>query len=54
MTKTPVANPTEQICRSLRRHGVLAAIQPVLPGRRLYPPPCEEGGGNGRILTADN
>jgi DnaJ-class molecular chaperone len=52
--KTRVANPNEQRCPACDGMGVLAAIQPVQPGRRMYPPPCEECGGRGRIPKADN
>jgi DnaJ-class molecular chaperone len=51
--KTRVANPTEQRCPACDGTGVLAAVQPVLPGRRLYPPPCKECGGRGRTPKAD-
>jgi hypothetical protein len=40
--KTRVANPTEQRCPACDGTGVVAAIQPVQPGRRIYPPPCGE------------
>jgi DnaJ-class molecular chaperone len=52
--KSRVANFTEQICPACDSTGVLAAVQPVLPGRRIYPPPCETCGGKGRIPKADN
>jgi hypothetical protein len=52
--KTRVANPTEQRCSACDGSGVLAAIQPVQPGRRIYPPSCKESGGRGRIPKADN
>jgi hypothetical protein len=31
--------------RNCNGTGVLAAIQPVRPDRRIYPPPCEACGG---------
>jgi hypothetical protein len=52
--KTRVANPTEQRCPACDGTGVLAAIQPVQPDRRIYPPPCGEYGGKGRIPKTDN
>jgi hypothetical protein len=51
--KRRVANPTEQRCPACDGTGVTAAIQPVQPGRRIYPPPCAECHGKGRILRAD-
>jgi DnaJ-class molecular chaperone len=47
--KTRVSNPSEQRCPACDGTGVLAVIQPVQPGHRIYPPPCKECGGKGRI-----
>jgi DnaJ-class molecular chaperone len=52
--KTRVANPNEQRCPACDGTGVLAAIQPAQPGRRIYPTPCEACGGKGRIPKTDN
>jgi hypothetical protein len=52
--KTRVANPNEKICPASDGAGVLPAIQPVQPGRRIYPPPCKDCGGKGRIPRTDN
>jgi DnaJ-class molecular chaperone len=51
--KLHVANPNEKRCRACDGTGALATIQPVQPGRRIYPPPCGECDGKGRILKAD-
>jgi DnaJ-class molecular chaperone len=51
--KTRVANPTEQRCPACNGSGVLAVIQLVQPGRRIYPPPCGECDGKGRIPKAE-
>jgi DnaJ-class molecular chaperone len=51
--KSRVVNPNEKQCSACNGTGVLAAIQPVQPGRRIYPPPCGECDGKGRIPKAD-
>ena len=51
--KRRVANPTEQICPACDGSGFAVIGQPALPGRRIYPPPCKECGGRGRIPKAD-
>jgi DnaJ-class molecular chaperone len=51
--KTRVANPNEQRCSARDGMGVLAAVQTVQPGRRIYPPPCVKCDGNGRIPKAE-
>jgi DnaJ-class molecular chaperone len=45
--KKPIANPTEQRCPACDGTGFPTAGQPVLAGRRIYPPPCKECGGKG-------
>jgi hypothetical protein len=47
MTKKPASNPNEKRCPACDGTGVLAAIQPVQPGRRIYPAPCGECDGQG-------
>ena len=51
--KTRVSNPNEQRCPACDGTGVLATIQPEQPDRRIYPPPCGECDGKGRIPKAD-
>jgi DnaJ-class molecular chaperone len=51
--KSRVADPKEKRCAACDGTGVLAAIQPVQPGRGIYPPPCKECDGKGRIPRAD-
>jgi DnaJ-class molecular chaperone len=51
MKKLP-PNPTEQRCPACDGTGFAVVMQPVQPGRRIYPPPCEECGGKGRIPKA--
>jgi DnaJ-class molecular chaperone len=52
--KIRIANPNEKRCPACDGTGVLAVIQPVQPDRRIYPAPCKECGGRGRIPKADN
>jgi DnaJ-class molecular chaperone len=52
--KKRLRNPNEKRCPACDGTGVLAAIQPVQPGRKLYPPPCKECGGRGRIPKTGN
>jgi DnaJ-class molecular chaperone len=51
--KTPFANPTEQRCPACDGTGFPVVKQPVQPGRRMYPAPCKECSGKGRITRAD-
>ena len=51
--KERLINPNEKRCPACDGSGVLATIQPVQPGRRIYPPPCGECDGRGRIPKAD-
>ena len=48
MKKLP-PNPTELRCPACDGTGVAVVMQPVQPGHRIYPPPCKECGGKGRI-----
>jgi DnaJ-class molecular chaperone len=48
MKKRPT-NSIEQDCPICNGTGFEVLMQPVQPGRRIYPPPCKECGGKGRI-----
>jgi DnaJ-class molecular chaperone len=52
--RKPPANPTEQECPACNGTGNLLVVQPVRPGRKIYPPPCNKCGGRGRITEAAN
>ena len=52
--KKRLANPNDKRCPACDGTGVLATIQPEQPDRRIYPPPCGECDGKGRIPKADN
>jgi DnaJ-class molecular chaperone len=52
--RKPPANPTEQECPACNGTGNLLVVQPVRPGRKIYPPPCNKCGGRGRIKEAAN
>jgi hypothetical protein len=40
---------------SVRRDsGFTPMVQPVQPTRRIYPPPCKQCGGKGRMIVAAN
>jgi DnaJ-class molecular chaperone len=52
--KKPIANPTEQKCPVCSGTGFARAVQPAQPNRRIYPAPCKECGGKGRIKEAAN
>ncbi|WP_371259551.1 zinc finger domain-containing protein [Bradyrhizobium sp. URHD0069] len=52
--KKPAANPTEQKCPACNGTGFAVVTQPAQPNRKIYPPPCKECGGKGRITEAAN
>jgi DnaJ-class molecular chaperone len=52
MRKPP--DPTEQECPACNGTGYPVVMQPVRPGRKIYPPPCKKCGGKGRITEAAN
>jgi DnaJ-class molecular chaperone len=52
--KKPAANPAEQKCPACNGTGFPKVVQPVRPGRRIYPAPCKMCGGKGRIKGAAN
>jgi DnaJ-class molecular chaperone len=39
-------------CRACNGTGFLVMIQPVQPGRKIYPPTCTKCSGKGRIPKA--
>jgi DnaJ-class molecular chaperone len=45
---------TEIKCPACDGTGFPTVTQPVQPGRQIYPRPCEECGGKGRITEAAN
>jgi DnaJ-class molecular chaperone len=45
---------TEIKCPACDGTGFPTVTQPVQPGRKIYPTPCEECGGKGRITEAAN
>jgi DnaJ-class molecular chaperone len=47
--KKPVKKPTEHKCPACKGTGFPPVAQPVQPGRRIYPAPCEKCGGKGRL-----
>jgi DnaJ-class molecular chaperone len=47
-------NSTEQRCPACDGTGFASVAQPTQPGRRIYPPPCKECGGKGRIPKTAN
>jgi DnaJ-class molecular chaperone len=53
MTKKPAANPNEKRCPACDGTGSSAVEKPAQPGRRIYPPPCVECDGKGRIPKAE-
>jgi hypothetical protein len=48
----PPANPNEQECPACNGTGYPVVMQPVRPGRKIYPAPCKKCGGKGRIKEA--
>jgi DnaJ-class molecular chaperone len=48
------AKPPEHRCPACDGTGFQAVTQPVQPGRKIYPAPCKECGGKGRITEAAN
>jgi DnaJ-class molecular chaperone len=51
MKKRPT-NSIEQDCPTCNGTGSQVVMQPEQPGHRIYPPPCKECGGKGRIPEA--
>jgi hypothetical protein len=47
--RKPPANPTEQKCPACNGTGYSVVMQPVRPGRKIYPAPRQKCGGEGRI-----
>jgi DnaJ-class molecular chaperone len=45
----PPANPNEQECPACNGTGYPVVTQPVQPGHKIYPAPCKNCGGKGRI-----
>ncbi|HWX35038.1 MAG TPA: zinc finger domain-containing protein [Steroidobacteraceae bacterium] len=43
----------EQHCPACEGTGIAKVKQTAVPGRRQYPPRCEECGGKGRIASSD-
>jgi hypothetical protein len=52
--KKPAANPTERKCPECNGTGFPKVVQPVQPGRRIYPAPRKVCGGKGRIKETAN
>ena len=52
MRKPPA--PPEKKCPACNGAGNLLIVQPMPPGRKIYPPPCNKCGGRGRITEAAN
>jgi DnaJ-class molecular chaperone len=50
--KKPAENPTEQKCSACNGTGYPVVEQPAQPDRKIYPTPCKECGGKGRIKEA--
>jgi len=46
------AVPVEETCQACDGAGHQAVKQPSQPNRRIYPPPCKECGGKGRITKS--
>lgn len=44
----------EKHCPACGGTGIAKVKQPVVPGRRIYSPPCKECGGKGRIAIDAN
>jgi DnaJ-class molecular chaperone len=47
--RKPPTNPTEQECPACNGTGCPVVMQPLRPGRKIYPAPCKNCGGKGRI-----
>jgi len=52
--KKPPAKPTELKCPACDGTGFPKVTKAVPPGRRIYPAPCKECSGKGRITEAAN
>jgi DnaJ-class molecular chaperone len=50
--KEPAAKPTEHKCPACNGTGYRVVTQPAQPNRKIYPAPCKECGGKGRITEA--
>ena len=52
--KRQSAKPAEHKCPKCNGTGFPVVMQPVKPGRKIYPVRCENCGGKGRITEAAN
>jgi DnaJ-class molecular chaperone len=52
--RKPPAKPTEQECPACNGTGYPVVMQPVQPGRKIYPAPCKKCGGKGRTTEDAN
>jgi DnaJ-class molecular chaperone len=48
----PKEDVTEVICPACNGTGFPTVMQPVQPGRKIYPAPCKQCSGKGRIASA--
>jgi DnaJ-class molecular chaperone len=49
-----MADEIEIKCDACNGTGFPTVMQPVQPGKKIYPAPCRKCGGKGRIKKADN
>lgn len=52
--KKPSMKPTEHECPACNGTGFPVVMQPVQPGRKIYPVQCKNCDGKGRISEAAN
>jgi DnaJ-class molecular chaperone len=52
--KKPSMKPTEHECPACNGTGFPVVMQPVQPGRKIYPVQCKNCAGKGRISEAAN
>jgi DnaJ-class molecular chaperone len=52
--KKPSMKPTEHECPACNGTGFPVVMQPVQPGRKIYPVQCMNCAGKGRISEAAN
>jgi DnaJ-class molecular chaperone len=52
--KKPPTNPTELKCPACNGTGFPAVVKAVPAGRKIYPAPCKECRGKGRISLLGN
>jgi hypothetical protein len=52
--KKPTLNPIEQKCPGCNGTGYPTVVQPARTIRKIYPAPCKQFGGKGRINEAAN